>query len=283
MSNLFTVACVQNSAENDLNANLTLVAQQVRDCAAQGAQLICLAECFAFLEANDAAMLAGASRENDNPALEAMCGLAAELDVWLLAGSMMVRVGDARVNNRSYLIDPRGIAVASYNKLHLFDVDLPDGESYQESSAVAPGDDAVLAHTPWGLLGLTVCYDLRFAQLYRALAQAGAAFLTIPAAFTQTTGEAHWHTLVRARAIETGCFVFAPNQCGVRSFGRATYGHSLIVDPWGEILADGGELPGVVLAEIDPQRVSEVRGRVPALSHDRPFTVRAPAKLRDAG
>jgi deaminated glutathione amidase len=174
--------------------------------------------------------------------------------------------------------------VARYNKLHLFDVELKQGEKYNESATVEPGDRAVIAATPWGAIGITVCYDMRFAYLYRALAQAGASMLSIPSAFTKTTGKAHWHTLLRARAIETGAYVLAPAQCGQHAGGRKTYGHSLIVDPWGEVLADGGETPGYVMAELDMQKVADARRMIPSLEHDRPFTGPGPAsRLAQAG
>jgi predicted amidohydrolase len=187
------------------------------------------------------------------------------------------------VVNRSLLIDAAGAIVARYDKIHLFDVDLDGGESYRESATVQPGDRPVLAPTPWGLMGLSICYDLRFAYLYRALAQAGALYLAIPAAFTYTTGSAHWHVLVRARAIETGCFVFAANQGGTHAEGKRTWGHSLIVDPWGRVLADGGEAVGFVTAEIDPAKVEEARSMVPALRHDRDIARPSLPSLAAAG
>ena len=194
-----------------------------------------------------------------------------ETGAWLLIGSLSIAVEGGKVANRSLLVDPTGNIVARYDKIHLFDVDLGETESYRESATIAPGDRAVLAETPWGPLGMTVCYDLRFPQLYRTLAQRGALFLSIPAAFTRTTGRAHWHILQRARAIENGAFVFAPAQCGTHAEGRETYGHSLIVDPWGAVLADGGEEPGIVFAEIDPAAVASARNRIPSLRHDRRF------------
>jgi predicted amidohydrolase len=188
-------------------------------------------------------------------------------------GSLAVKLdSNDKVANRSFLLDAVGNIVASYDKIHMFDVQLPSGETYRESATFKPGETAVVAPTPWGQLGMSVCYDVRFAVLYRALAQAGASILTVPAAFTRTTGKAHWHILLRARAIETGCFVVAAAQCGTHAEGRQTFGHSLIVDPWGEVLADGGEEVGVTLARIDTARVAEVRGMVPALSHDRVFS-----------
>lgn len=271
MSRSFRVACVQNCAEDDIDRNLGECTALVRDAVRDGADLVCLPEYFAALTPGDRETLTLAFTENEHPALRAMCALAAELDRWLLLGSIAIRVGDDRVNNRSYLVDASGAIAARYDKLHLFDVELERGEAYRESALVAPGTRAVVAPTPWGGLGLTVCYDVRFSYLYRALAQGGASFIATPAAFTRTTGEAHWHVLQRARAIETGSFIFAPGQCGVRRWGRATYGHSLIVDPWGHVLAEGGSEPGFVIAEVDPQRVTLARSMIPSLRHDRAF------------
>lgn len=272
MNNKFHVACIQNCADDDLDKNLREVTALVRSAREAGAELICLPENFTLIEVNDTRLLERAFTEETHPALPHFSDLAGTLGAWILLGSLAIKLPSGKVNNRSYLLNACGNIVARYDKLHLFDVDLKAGESYRESNTVEPGDRAVLAKTPWGLLGLTVCYDLRFAYFYRALAQAGAAFLSIPAAFTRTTGQAHWHVLQRARAIETGCYVFAPGQCGVRASGRATYGHSLIIDPWGRVLADGGEAPGFILAEVDPAKVEEARRMIPALTHDRRFT-----------
>jgi len=193
------------------------------------------------------------------------------LGVWLLIGSLAIKVSDTKTANRSFLIDPKGGIAAQYDKIHLFDVDLPSGETYRESNTVAGGNRAILAETSWGRLGMTICYDLRFPHLYRALAKAGAFLLTVPSAFTETTGKAHWHTLLRARAIENGAFVVAPAQGGTHANGRKTYGHSLIVAPWGEVLAEAGTDPCVIVAEIDSARVTDARTRVPSLKHDRDF------------
>jgi len=202
---------------------------------------------------------------------------ARETGAWFLLGSIHVRVpGEEQIRNRSYLIDPSGGIVASYDKIHMFDVDLANGESYRESPNFMPGETAVLADLPWGRLGLTVCYDLRFPALYRALAEAGASFLAIPAAFTQETGEAHWHVLNRARAIENTCYVIAAAQGGKHENGRATYGHSIVVDPWGQIVAEGGQEPGVIFAEIDPAEVAAARAKIPSLQHGRRFEVLEP-------
>ena len=282
MTDSFRVACVQNNAGRDMAPNIAAVTDLVRAAVSAGAELVTLPEMVTMIEPEDSLVPGKAFAEEDDPGLAAFRGLAAEHGIWMLIGSLLIREpgGDGgRVVNRSFLLDSRGQIVARYDKIHLFDVDLPDGESYRESATVRPGNRAVLAPTPWGLLGMSVCYDLRFAALYRALAQGGAGFLAIPAAFTWTTGKAHWHVLVRARAIETGSFVFAPTQCGVHAEGRRTFGHSLIVDPWGEVLADAGEDTGFITADIDPAAVAAARGRIPALDHDRPFEGPAPASV----
>jgi predicted amidohydrolase len=225
-----------------------------------------------MIEPRRALRLEKAREEGAHPMLAAFRDLARETGAYLLLGSIVVRVpGEERLGNRSFLIAPDGAILARYDKIHMFDVELAGGESYRESAAFRPGDAAVLAALPWGVLGITVCYDLRFPQLYRALAQAGADFLSIPSAFTVPTGQAHWHVLLRARAIENGCFVFAPAQWGEHAEGRKTYGHALIVAPWGEVLAEAADGPGFILAEIDPAKVAEARRSVPALGHDRAF------------
>lgn len=269
----FRVACVQNCAEELVDRNLARAEALVREAAAQGAALICLPENFACLEPDDRNYFARGFDESTHPALEAMPALARELGVTLALGSLTVKREDGRVSNRSFVVGPDGTRLASYDKIHLFDVQLRQGEMYRESATVAPGECLAMAMLPWGRLGLSICYDVRFPHLYRELARRGADFLAIPAAFTATTGEAHWHVLVRARAIENGSFVFAAAQCGRRHWGRKTYGHSLIVDPWGSILADGGAEEGVIVAEIDPSRVAEARGMIPSLQHDRPYNV----------
>jgi len=271
MAGRFSVACVQLTSAREIEPNIAAVTELVRAARKQGAELILLPENAGMLEPVSRLLREKARPEADHRALAAFRELAAETGAWLLIGSLSIAVEGGKVANRSFLVDPAGRIAARYDKIHLFDVDLGQGESYRESATIAPGDQAVLAETPWGLLGMTVCYDLRFPQLYRMLAQRGALFLSIPAAFTRTTGRAHWHILQRARAIENGAFVFAPAQCGVHAEGRETYGHSLIVDPWGEVLADGGEEPGIILAEIDPAAVAAARTRIPSLRHDRPF------------
>lgn len=270
MSRSLQVACVQNCAGPDMDANIERASELVRRASAEGAQLIVTPEHFTCLEITSAGVETGARPEAEHPALPAFAELARELGVWLVLGSLSIRE-DERNRNRSFLLDPSGSIVARYDKIHMFDIDLGKGEAYRESDKVRPGERAVVTESPWGLLGLTVCYDLRFAYLYRALAQAGAGVLTCPAAFTRTTGRAHWHTLIRARAIETGSYMIAPCQSGKHG-ERYTYGHSLIVDPWGEVLAEGAEeAEDVILAEIDFDRVDQVRARLPALTHDRSF------------
>lgn len=266
----FKAACVQMNASEDPAANIAAVSALIRAARADGADFIATPENTGIMAARREASLAAAAPESDHPALLAYRALAAETGAWLLIGSLGVKIeGETRIANRSFLLDPKGGIAATYDKIHMFDVTLDGGESYQESRAFRPGAAARLSALPWGLLGMSVCYDLRFPHLYRLLAKAGASFLSIPSAFTEKTGKAHWHVLLRARAIETGCYVFAPAQTGEHAGGRRTFGHSLIIDPWGEILADGGTETGFVLAEIDPERVARVRSAVPSLSHDR--------------
>ena len=269
---VFTAACVQVSAGPEIGPNLETAGALVRRARDAGADFIALPENVSLIVQGREKVLARVRPEAGHPALPFFCDLAAETGAWLMVGSLGILLEDGRVANRSFLIDGAGGIQARYDKIHMFDVDLPGGESYRESATFRAGERAVVAQTPWGGLGLTICYDLRFAYLFRALAQSGAGMITVPAAFTAPTGRAHWHVLLRARAIETGCFVIAPAQCGVHDEGRLTYGHSLIVGPWGEILAEAGEEPGVITARIDMARVAECRGMVPALRHDRAFT-----------
>jgi predicted amidohydrolase len=262
----FTVACVQVNASNDMDANIKTVSQFVRDAAAKGAELVLLPENVVMMESGRTNTLAKAHAEAGHPALAAFVDLAKELKIWLHCGSLAITQENGKLANRTFMLNPEGKRVATYDKIHMFDVNLGGGEQYNESATFNAGADAVVVDLPWGKLGLTICYDVRFAQLYRKLAQAGADFLTIPAAFTQTTGEAHWHVLLRARAIETGCYVFAPAQTGSHAGNRQTFGHALIVDPWGRVLRDAGKDPGVIMAKIDPGVVAETRAKVPSLS-----------------
>ena len=267
----FKVACVQNTAAADPAVSMVVVGDLIRRARDAGADFITTPEVVAMMEPRRQRVLEKAEPEERHQSIEAFRQLARETGAWLLAGSLTVKVEPERVANRSLLFDPRGELVARYDKIHMFDVDLAGGESYRESRTYRPGDRAVVADLPWGRLGMTVCYDMRFPHLYRDLAQAGAKYLTVPSAFTRPTGQAHWHVLLRARAIENGCFVFAAAQCGEHEGGRKTYGHSLIVSPWGEILADGGEEPGFIIAEVDPAKVDEARRMVPSLQHDRSY------------
>lgn len=273
MGKKFTVACVQNCAIDDIAYNIRDASELVRQAVGEGADFVCLPEYFTCLERTDSLYIERGYREDEHPALPHFSGLAAELKIWLLLGSLAVKISEEKVNNRSYLLNADGEIVQTYNKMHLFDVSLKRGESYKESRTVAPGDRVCVADLPWGRLGFSVCYDVRFPQLYRNLGQAGVDFISIPAAFTATTGAAHWHVLVRARAIESGCYVFAPDQFGKRPWGRRTYGHSLIVDPWGAVLADAGAERGLAIAEVDTDKVRDARRMIPALTHDRTIAV----------
>lgn len=265
----FTAACVQMRTGIDIDQNIEAASVLIREAAQGGAQFIATPETTALMELGAKRLFANIVAEEDDRALKAFQELAAELGVHLLIGSLAVRVADDKAANRSFLLAPDGTITARYDKIHMFDVDLGNGEAYRESKNYEAGETPVLADLPWGRLGMTVCYDLRFPYLYRELAHAGARYLTVPSAFTKPTGEAHWHVLLRARAIESGCFVFAPAQGGSHENGRETYGHSLIIDPWGEVLAEAGTEPCVIFAEIDPAKTDEARSRIPSLTHDR--------------
>ncbi len=273
----FTAGLVQMRSGRDPEANLAEARCLVGEAAAAGAKLVVTPEMTSMLETRSRDLFAKAKTEPDNESLPMFRALAEEKDIWLVVGSLPIKVSDDKIANRSYLIGPDGEVAAHYDKIHMFDVDLAGGESYRESKNYEPGERAVCADTPLGRIGLTVCYDLRFPHLYRALARAGADILTIPAAFTRKTGAAHWHVLLRARAIETGCYVLAPAQGGVHECGRETYGHSLAVAPWGEIVAEiDGEEPGVTTFEIDLAAVQAARQAVPSLIHDRDWHLSEP-------
>jgi predicted amidohydrolase len=267
------VALVQMCSGRELERNVADATRLIREAAADGAAYVQTPENTALMELDRARLFAAARAEGDHPALAHFRALARELGLWLHIGSLGIRLAGDKIANRSFLISPEGAIEARYDKIHMFDVDLPGGESYRESRTFKSGTAGCLATLPWGVLGLTVCYDLRFPHLYRALAKAGADFLAVPSAFTRQTGAAHWHVLLRARAIENGCFVFAAAQGGRHENGRETYGHSLIVSPWGEILAEAGVHPAVIFADIKCDQVEEARRRIPSLRHDRPFTV----------
>jgi len=268
----FRAACIQNTATRDIEANIDWVCTRIDEAAAADAAFIALPETVGLIEPVNEQIPAATYAETDDIGLAAFRHRAREHGVTILVGSQLI-LEQGKIFNRCFLIDSAGDIRARYDKLHMFDIELRNGETYRESDAIEPGDKAVVVETSLGRLGLSICYDLRFGALYRALAQAGAQFITIPAAFTQTTGQAHWHTLVRARAIETGAFVIAPNQCGHHADKRYSFGHSLIIDPWGDILADGGAEPGVIYADIDLDRVQQARDRIPALKNERSFTL----------
>jgi predicted amidohydrolase len=272
----FTAGLVQMRSGLDPAANLDAAAKLVSEAKAGGADYVLTPEMTNIMEIRRERLFAAIVPEEADPSLAAFRELARKLAIYLHVGSLAIKLPGERAANRSFLIDRAGEIIARYDKIHMFDVDLANGESYRESRNFRPGEIAVAADLPWGRLGLTICYDLRFPALYRALAETGSSMLAIPAAFTRQTGEAHWHILVRARAIENGSFVLAAAQGGRHENGRETYGHSLIVDPWGRILAEGGIEPGVALAEIDPAAVASARARVPSLQHGRRFEMTEP-------
>jgi deaminated glutathione amidase len=269
----FTAAMVQMRTALLPRPSLEQGIKLIRKAAAEGADYVLTPEVSNMMQLNRKALFEHLADEADDVSLSAYRALASELKIHLHIGSLALRASPERAVNRSFLIGPDGLVIASYDKIHMFDIDLPGGESYRESANYQPGETAVIADLPWGRIGLTICYDLRFPALYRALAESGASFLTVPSAFTRKTGEAHWHALLRARAIENGCFVFAAAQAGLHENKRETYGHSLIVAPWGEVLAEGGVEPGVFMARIDPSRVEAARKAVPSLQHGRRFSV----------
>ncbi len=275
----YTIACLQANTSNDLAANLATVGAMMREAAANGAKLVATPEYTLMMDGSGRVMRDNALPPDGGDPLVHLRGLAKALQVWLLLGLLTLRTGeegegaDTRIVNRSFLISDAGEVVASYDKIHMFDVTLPDGKVIRESSAYRPGDKAVVVDTPLGKVGLTICYDLRFPGLFRTLAQAGAQLITVPSSFQRQTGKAHWHALLQARAIENGCWIVAPAMCGEHAGNRQTFGHSLVVNPWGEVVADSGEGPGVVYAEIDVGRVAKVRGMVPSLTHDRRYEI----------
>jgi predicted amidohydrolase len=268
----FKAACVQLRSSDDVSWNIAETGRLVREAAARGARFIATPENTTLMAPDGGAKLAQSFDEAHDPALPVFADLAKELNVWLLIGSLAIKVSGSKTANRSFLFAPDGNIAARYSKIHLFDVALASGEVYRESNTVLGGDEAVVADTDFGPIGLSICYDLRFPHLYRRLAQKGAFLFTVPSAFTVPTGQAHWHVLLRARAIENGAFVIAPAQGGVHANGRKTYGHSLIVGPWGEVLAEADTEPGVIVADIDPALSAQARARVPNLQHDRPFS-----------
>src|SRR5689334_10349265 len=272
----FKVGLVQMRSGLLPAANLATARDLIEQAAEAGAEYVLTPEMTNIMEIKRERLFAAISDEENDPTLAALRETARKRAIYLHIGSLAIKVSPDKAANRSFLIARRGEIIARYDKIHMFDVDLANGESYRESNSYAPGELAVLHDLPWGRLGLTICYDLRFPSLYRALAEAGASFLAIPSAFTKQTGEAHWHVLNRARAIENGCYVLAAAQGGQHENGRETFGHSLVVDPWGRIVAEGGTEPGVIFAEIDPAEVAAARSRVPSLQHGRRFEVVEP-------
>ncbi|WP_291836483.1 carbon-nitrogen hydrolase family protein [Brevundimonas sp.] len=275
-----SVALIQTRTPASPGAAFAHVEPLIRQAAAGGARLILTPEATNFLIQDRAAREAVLVPDDRDEVVAKLKALAKELGVWLLIGSAIVRSGhegDDRAANRSILIDDTGVVTATYDKMHVYDVDLPTGERWRESASVRPGETAVVAPTPWGGLGLTICYDVRFPQLHRALAKAGAKMIAVPAAFTVPTGEAHWEVLLRARAIETGTYILAPAQAGTHEDGRRTWGRSTVVAPWGEVIAklDTDE-PGVLFATLDFDAVDKARNAVPQLTHDRDFAPPAP-------
>lgn len=270
------IALVQTRTPATASAGLAHLEPLIRKACAGGARLILTPEGSNLLEQRKGLRDQALSPEEEDPAVVGLRRLAAELEVWLLIGSAIVRSdrpGDTRAVNRSLLVDPAGTITARYDKMHVFDVDLPNGERYRESAVVRPGEAATAAQTPWGRLGLTICYDVRFPYLHRDLAKAGATMIACPAAFTVATGQAHWETLLRARAIENGAFVLAPAQGGAHEDGRKTFGRSLVVDPWGEVIAKADhDEPCVLHAKLDMEAIAKARAAIPSLSHDRSFT-----------
>ena len=274
------LACLQLNPDADLARNLDRALAQASEACERGAQLLLLPEFALLLHSSGRVMRETAHAEHEHPGLAGFRAFARERRAWVLLGSLTVTTDDGRIANRAYLVDDRGDVVATYDKIHMFDATLPTGRTVRESSLYRPGDSAVVAQTPFGAIGVSICYDLRFPQLYRALAQAGAQLIVVPSAFARSTGRLHWHTLLRARAIENECFVAAPATCGDHPGEHQTYGHSLVVDPSGNVLVDGGETPGVYMADVDPDEALRARERMPTLSQDRPFSTVVRAQAR---
>ena len=269
----FRAALVQMRSGGDMARNFRDAEDMIRDARARGAAFITTPEMTNILEPDRPRLRALAQPEASDESVAGFAALAAQLGVWLNIGSVALKGAGERLLNRSLLFDPKGRTVARYDKIHLFDVDLPTGEQLRESHAYDGGTSSVLASLPWGKLGMTICYDMRFPALYRSLSQAGAALFTVPSAFTVPTGQAHWHVLLQARAIETGSYVLAAAQGGRHDSGRETYGHSLAVSPWGDVLAEGGTDPEVLMLDVYVDQVATARRRIPALGHDRAFSL----------
>jgi len=265
------IAALQMTGGIDPAANAATIVEAIGAAKAEGAVMLFTPEVSGLVDRDRERAAPNIRDEATDSVLAAVRAAAAEHDLWVHLGSLLIRRDDGKLANRGFVIDDAGAIRARYDKLHMFDVDLPTGESWRESASYTAGDGAVVVDTPVGELGLSICYDVRFPDLYRALTDAGATILSVPAAFTRPTGAAHWHALLRARAIEGAAFVVAAAQTGVHADGRTTYGHSLVVDPWGEVLLDMGDAPGLGFADIDPARQADVRARIPALRHRRPI------------
>jgi len=272
MTNILKAACIQTNSGPEIEGNLKQIETAIREAHKQGAQFIALPENVCVMTRGREKIIARARSEAEHPGIPFFKRMAKETGSWIMGGSLAIALGHEKLANRSYLFNPQGEVAATYDKIHMFDADIGAGEKYRESEVFKGGNRAVAATTPWGKIGLTICYDLRFPHLFRALAKAGAFLITVPAAFTVPTGQMHWHVLLRARAIETGGFILAPAQCGVHDGGRHTYGHSLIIDPSGHILAEGdSEKPGIIMADLDLAKVAEARRMLPTLTHDCEF------------
>ncbi len=272
----FKAALIQMRTGLTPATNIDGASRMIREAKAAGADYVQTPEMTNVMDVSRERFFATIQEEDADKSLAAFRALARELGIFIHVGSLAIRVAPEKAANRGFLINPKGNIAARYDKIHMFDVDLAGGESYRESRNYRSGEIAINADLPWGRLGVTICYDLRFPALYRALAEAGATMLAIPSAFTKQTGEAHWHVLMRARAIENGCFVLAAAQAGKHENGRETFGHSIIVDPWGRVLAEGGTEPGIVMAKIDPALVTQARSRMPSLQHGRRFEIAEP-------
>ena len=272
------MACIQTTTGPDVDKNFLQSRRLIREATCSGINLAVLPEMVNVMDLSRKRLAAKTFFEDDDPTLSAFCGLARELQIYLILGSLVVKhgkldgKGHPKLANRSFMIDRSGAVIARYDKIHMFDVNIDGSNSFMESKAFEAGHNAVIADTPWGKLGVTICYDLRFPHLYRHLAQKGAIFFTVPAAFARSTGKSHWHTLIRARAIENSCYIFAAAQCGDHGEGWFTYGHSLIVDPWGKVLVDGGDKIGFIAVEIDVELVEQTRRRIPSIFSDQAFT-----------
>ena len=283
MNQSLRVAALQYCAGEDAGATLTHIQPMIAAAAETGAELVTLPEAASFLAPNRQSLRNLAENENNSPSLKRLSHLARHHGIWLLVGSILIhRSSDRQLVNRSYLLTPRGTISSHYDKIHMFDADVGDGKQYNESKNFQPGRKMVVANCAATKIGLSVCYDVRFPTLYRDMAKAGATILSVPSAFTYESGRAHWHVLLRARAIENGCFVIAPAQCGTHANGRRTYGHALIINPWGEIMveaatddgtAEAGANDDVIFADLDLNSVKQARDAIPSLSNARPYKI----------